>query len=249
MGAFCVPCEKFTKSPYAMGGVIEINTGIKVLYHDIGYFLKPRELLKMERIESRGIELARRPTGGGIVFHLWDFAFSVLVPARSSLYSQNTLHNYALINRAVLAAVKQFLQGSVLPELALQKLSSSCSGFCMARPTKYDVVVAGKKVAGAAQRKTKGGFLHQGTIALTLPDFELLEELRRVIQVGLGGMAAFRLGRIPFLLRAEAQLHRRVTVVVRVLHLHDRTRTGLHHRDGHGSTVITEDLGHTQLLS
>ncbi|OGN67637.1 MAG: hypothetical protein A3G30_06160 [Chlamydiae bacterium RIFCSPLOWO2_12_FULL_49_12] len=142
-----------------------------------GYFLKPRELLKMERIESRGIELARRPTGGGIVFHLWDFAFSVLVPARSSLYSQNTLHNYALINRAVLAAVKQFLQGSVLPELALQKLSSSCSGFCMARPTKYDVVVAGKKVAGAAQRKTKGGFLHQGTIALTLPDFELLEEL------------------------------------------------------------------------
>ena len=78
---------------------------------------------------------------------------------------------------------------------------------------------------------------------------ELLEELRRVIQVGLGGMAAFRLGRILFLLRAEAQLHRRVTVVVRVLHLHDRTRTGLHHRDRHGSTVITEDLGHAQLLT
>lgn len=44
----------------------------------------------------------------------------------------------------------------------------------MARPTKYDVVLNGKKIAGAAQRKTKKGFLHQGTIALKRPSREYL---------------------------------------------------------------------------
>ena len=47
----------------------------------------------------------------------------------------------------------------------------------MAQPTKYDVVLQGRKIAGAAQRKTKEGFLHQGTIALKMPNEELLREL------------------------------------------------------------------------
>jgi len=45
----------------------------------------------------------------------------------------------------------------------------------MAKPTKYDVLLQGKKVAGAAQRKTKKGFLHQGSISLQLPAQEYLD--------------------------------------------------------------------------
>ena len=48
--------------------------------------------------------------------------------------------------------------------------------FCMARPTIYDVVLNEKKIAGAAQRRKKQGYLHQGTIALALPDEEILRE-------------------------------------------------------------------------
>ena len=44
----------------------------------------------------------------------------------------------------------------------------------MAKPTKYDVLWEGKKVAGAAQRKTKAGFLHQGSISLVMPPQDYL---------------------------------------------------------------------------
>jgi lipoate-protein ligase A len=47
----------------------------------------------------------------------------------------------------------------------------------MAKPTKYDILIEGKKIIGAAQRKTKQGFLHQGTISLMMPCKELLENL------------------------------------------------------------------------
>jgi lipoate-protein ligase A len=47
----------------------------------------------------------------------------------------------------------------------------------MAKPTKYDVMWEDKKIAGAAQRKTRKGFLHQGTIALVNPNREYLEQI------------------------------------------------------------------------
>jgi lipoate---protein ligase len=143
-----------------------------------GYFVKPEELLNLEEAEKRGIDLARRPTGGGVVFHVWDLAFSVLVPAKSPLFSTNTLDNYNLVNRVVKDVVQEFIdeEMSLTPDDAPFQ-DPTCTQFCMARPTKYDVMLQGKKIAGAAQRKTKDGFLHQGTIALMRPDEDLLEAL------------------------------------------------------------------------
>ena len=47
----------------------------------------------------------------------------------------------------------------------------------MAKPTIYDVMHGNKKIAGAAQRRKKQGFLHQGTISIVMPKIEFLEEI------------------------------------------------------------------------
>lgn len=146
-----------------------------------GYFVDPSRYLNLEEAKRRGLCLARRPTGGGIVFHIWDLAFSVLVPAGHPFFSENTLENYAFVNRRVLSAVSAFLSQGAARSMPLEMIRSdlaapdtSSQRFCMAQPTKYDVVVQGMKVAGAAQRKTKKGFLHQGTIALKVPPTDYL---------------------------------------------------------------------------
>lgn len=145
-----------------------------------GFFAQPEKLLNLEAVEKHGFDLAKRPTGGGVVFHIWDLAFSILIPAGSSLYSQNTLENYELINQVVFNVVQDFVGKSALMSLTphdsmIQHPEQAF--FCMARPTKYDLVVGKKKIAGAAQRKMKQGFLHQGTIALQFPDLNLLDEI------------------------------------------------------------------------
>jgi len=145
-----------------------------------GYFVDPFTLLNKQGVESRGLNLAKRPTGGGIIFHLWDLAFSVAVPATCKHFSENTLENYSFVNTAVLNAAKEFLgvneDLSIIPDDFLPQ-DTSCKRFCMAQPTKYDVVLQGRKIAGAAQRKTKQGFLHQGTISLMMPSRAYLEEV------------------------------------------------------------------------
>lgn len=145
-----------------------------------GYFIEPNEFLNMDGVARRNLNLARRPTGGGIVFHVWDLAFSVLVPAKCPLFSQNTLENYEHVNRGVLNAVREYLGSKnelTLTPVDIASLDESSRRFCMARPTKYDVMFEGRKIAGAAQRKRKGGFLHQGTIALLMPPMDYLEDV------------------------------------------------------------------------
>jgi lipoate-protein ligase A len=135
-----------------------------------GYFVNPSDFLDMEKAREKGLQLARRPTGGGIIFHIWDFAFSVLVPAGSKFFSQNTLANYQFVNSAVLRAAQE-MSGEDLRLITADahELDRSCERFCMAKPTKYDVMLGGKKIAGAAQRQRRSGFLHQGSISLVEP--------------------------------------------------------------------------------
>ena len=147
-----------------------------------GYFVEPEKYLNFEGVGKRNLNLARRPTGGGIVFHVWDMAFSVIVPSSCPEYSLNTLENYSFVNRAVLGAVKEFIQEHSdfnLTQEDFLGMDPSCQHFCMAKPTKYDAIVGGRKVAGAAQRKTKGGFLHQGTISLAMPPEDYLLDVLR----------------------------------------------------------------------
>lgn len=145
-----------------------------------GHFVNPADFLNLQEAKQQGLDLAKRPTGGGIVFHIWDLAFSVLVPAEHPRFSEKTLDNYAFVNQAVLDAVSVFLKKEAPLELIQQDalaVDVAAGRFCMARPTKYDLVLRGKKIAGAAQRKTKQGFLHQGTIALKMPSLQYLQAI------------------------------------------------------------------------
>lgn len=147
-----------------------------------GYFANPSELLNMDGVKEHKLQLGRRPTGGGVIFHVCDLAFSVIVPSCHPRFSLNTLDNYAFINEAVIRAIRRFTGGGVTPNLYNnESMGSRQVGehFCMAKPTQYDVMVDGLKVGGAAQRRTKEGFLHQGSISLAMPPLNLLKGVLR----------------------------------------------------------------------
>lgn len=145
-----------------------------------GYFIRPEKHLDLKRASIRHLDLARRPTGGGIVFHIWDLAFSFLLPSSHPAFSLNTLENYRFVNNVVLEVMRTFFSLQSPVELIPQNypsLGPDCQNFCMAKPTQYDVVYQGTKIAGAAQRKRKQGYLHQGTISLAAPHIDLLNDI------------------------------------------------------------------------
>ena len=144
-----------------------------------GYFTRPEDFLDLNEVKSHGIDLAKRVTGGGLTLHFSDFAFSFFIPKGHPGFTLNTLESYSRVNELVKRAVHPFIENSN-PDFLLKEKETHqkvTRNFCMAKPTRYDVMIGDKKIGGAAQRRTSKGILHHGTIAIALPDRALLNRI------------------------------------------------------------------------
>ena len=117
-------------------------------------------------------DLVRRWTGGGIVFHGDDLTYSIVIPASDPVFGESSIAIYEKIHRALADALNEVgeravVAGGVDPGgIALRKHAAvSASGYnCFANPVRADVIMDGRKIAGAAQRRTRSGLLQQGSI-------------------------------------------------------------------------------------
>lgn len=111
--------------------------------------------------EYRDWPLVRRWTGGGVVVHDGDWTYTLAAPQGSTLCEMRAPDSYRLIHEAMVTA----LQECGIEGCSLQPESTSDGmGVCFVEPAKFDVVWQDQKIAGAAQRRAKAGFLHQGTV-------------------------------------------------------------------------------------
>jgi lipoate-protein ligase A len=113
--------------------------------------------------------IVRRPTGGGVVYHDHDLTYTAVVPIGHSICKLSRIDSYHVFHHAILETFSEFgLQANLAPDEcgAVDRATMQC----FTTPTRYDVVAAGKKYAGAAQRRTKSGILHQGSIDLNAVD-------------------------------------------------------------------------------
>ncbi len=110
-------------------------------------------------------DVVRRWTGGGIVPHGDDITYAVILPRRNCTPQLQSRDVYAQIHEAI----RHALSSSLDAQLATSN-APAVSPSCFANPVAADVLVGGKKIAGAAHRRTRGGLLHQGSIqGETLP--------------------------------------------------------------------------------
>ena len=105
-------------------------------------------------------DLVRRWTGGGIVFHGSDLTYSIVIPAVESAFGESSMSIYEKIHGAVRAALAANGESVELAANGAPRTSDSC----FANPVRADVLSNGRKVAGAAQRRTRRGLLQQGSI-------------------------------------------------------------------------------------
>jgi lipoate-protein ligase A len=121
-----------------------------------GYSQKYSEIARATRLRP----LVRRPTGGGLVPHDADWTYSLAFPTMHEWYALSAVESY---RRAHAWIQRAFAELSISTELA-----DCCrrpeSGQCFVGYEKFDVLWHGKKIAGAAQRRSKLGLLIQGSV-------------------------------------------------------------------------------------
>ena len=103
-----------------------------------------------------------------MVEHGEDFTWSLIVPSGEPLSRTRPAESYGLIHHAVREALGE-------SGLAVEQVPASApapaGGLCFSAPAPGDLMVAGKKIAGAGQRRCRFGLLHQGSLCgVKLPE-------------------------------------------------------------------------------
>jgi lipoate-protein ligase A len=124
-------------------------------------------------------DLVRRWTGGGIVFHGEDLTYSLVIPSSDTAFAESSTSIYEKVHQALCDALTydgelaELLAAAAVCDRRKSRksdLDTAPAGTdrrysdCFANPVRADVMIDGRKIAGAAQRRSRRGLLQQGSI-------------------------------------------------------------------------------------
>jgi len=121
-----------------------------------GYFQKHADVKRMTKLRP----LIRRPTGGGLVPHDADWTYSLVFPPDDPWYQLQAVESYRRAHEWVQSAFNQMGTDAELAPCCRKE----APGQCFIGAEKFDVLWQNRKIAGAAQRRTRDGLLIQGSI-------------------------------------------------------------------------------------
>jgi lipoate-protein ligase A len=121
-----------------------------------GYFQKYADAERATSLRP----LVRRPTAGGLVAHDADWTYSLACPVTQAWYSLRAVESYRRMHEWIQSA---FARLHVATELASDDRKGR-PGQCFAGYERFDLLWRGRKIAGAAQRRTRDGLLIQGSV-------------------------------------------------------------------------------------
>ncbi len=112
-----------------------------------------------------GRDLVRRWTGGGVVEHGDDVTFSLLVPRNHWLSNGRAGESYRVIHAALRTALMRLgWTTELLADDTIAQIRDTAANPCFIHPVQDDLLSDGQKISGGAQRRTRDGLLHQGSV-------------------------------------------------------------------------------------
>lgn len=121
----------------------------------IGYF-------QPTTVVPAGRPSVRRYTGGGLVDHERDVTYTIALPRCHPIASLSTSESYESIHLGVRDALEAIgIAAEVVP-----CCDDGDSAACFNKAVKFDLKAGSLKLAGAAQRRSRDAFLHQGSVLL-----------------------------------------------------------------------------------
>ncbi len=111
-------------------------------------------------------QLVRRCTGGGLVSHLDDWTFALVIPASHPFASKDATATYAMVPGCMAEALRSQGQPVEMVPSAPTPREFKQPDQCSVRAEPNDLVRSddGRKVAGAAQKRSRQGLLIEGYV-------------------------------------------------------------------------------------
>jgi lipoate-protein ligase A len=136
----------------------------------LGRFQRRETAVDAEACRRTGVEIVRRITGGRAVLHNAELTYSIVSPEKNPLFPPDVIGAYKVIAAGLLAGLRNL---GIPAELVTRTnrhaglvKKDTRDPSCFSSPSWYEIVVAGKKIVGSAQRRIPGAFLQHGSILI-----------------------------------------------------------------------------------
>lgn len=132
----------------------------------LGYFQRYADIARLPA-EVRGLAVVRRNTGGGAILHDREVTYCLVVDETIPAATQSPGVLYRLVHACWRTALA--LDGpatEMAPDSFPSPTPRTGPFFCFEKPGQTDLLVAGRKVLGSAQRRVPGRVLQHGSLLL-----------------------------------------------------------------------------------
>jgi len=123
----------------------------------------------LEFCRSHGIDVVRRPTGGGAVLHHLELTYSVISNDRHHFPANSILETYLLVSRALcrglalLGVTARIVERGPLGRVRADNYIRKPVP-CFSSASHFELLVGERKLIGSAQKRLKQTFLQHGSI-------------------------------------------------------------------------------------
>jgi lipoate-protein ligase A len=126
---------------------------------------QPISDVDLERLQAKGWDLVRRPTGGRAILHTDELTYAVIGPKSDPRLDGGVLTSYQRLAQALAAALLSL-------DLPVRTLTEKGEDFdprqpiCFEFPSDFEITAGGKKIIGSAQARKQTGVLQHGSLPL-----------------------------------------------------------------------------------
>ncbi|MBI5344570.1 MAG: lipoate--protein ligase family protein [Deltaproteobacteria bacterium] len=115
------------------------------------------------------LPVVRRITGGRAVLHDMEVTYSIAAPSNHPLFSKGITSAYSVISGAIVEALNDIGVPAYLSPYRGRKAEEKAHA-CFNSPSRHEVLVDGRKLAGSSQRRLRNSFLQHGSILFGLDE-------------------------------------------------------------------------------
>jgi lipoate-protein ligase A len=132
----------------------------------IGHFQQVVPDIDLEACRKFEVDLVRRPTGGKAVFHDHDLTYAVVGRERRDGFPSDILGTYQMIGRCLIRGLGNIGIEATMAEDGRAVSQVDAKASCFAAPSRFEILIEGRKICGSAQMRSSGAFLQHGSLLL-----------------------------------------------------------------------------------
>ncbi len=138
----------------------------------LGYFQDIEAEINVPYCRRNRIQIVRRPTGGKAVFHDDELTYSLVSRDDNRPFSSSILETYLVISRCIVDGLASLGVDATMAEQGRPLSAGNLPAHCFSLPSRYELLVKGRKICGSAQTRANGVFLQHGSLLLRFDPFK-----------------------------------------------------------------------------